>query len=264
MADKAELGARFLALMKRYCIDYVNVGDQSVTRDLMIEDYLLRMGDHEVRGRDTTYFDATARQMLQFPNLMLTVHEIATSGDRLMMRFSEHGRRARDGVRCAWGGIGLYHWNGEKLVQCNVEQDYWSRRRQIESGIPDPIDQPAVAPWSEDVEAPDPSAEVIVRHWLERGGIHATPNVHCDEAWLGGAPMRAIDQDGVTVHDLFSVGKRVALHVTLHGHVAEDFGDLAPGRRANLYAAGIVHVADGKVTHGRIIRNRLDMARSGN
>lgn len=256
-----EAAGRFLALMKRYCVDYVNVGDQSVTRDLMVEDYLLRMGDHEVRGRDTNYHAATAQQMRQYPGLLLTVHEIATSGDRLMMRFSEHGRRAADGAYCAWGGIGLYRWNGEKLVHNNVEQDYFSRRRQIADRVVDRVDHPAVAPFNGDGEAPDPAAEALVRAWLEAGRLADTPGVHCDEAWQGSPQMRAINQESIAINDLFSVGNRVAFHVTQSGRVASDFGVLSEGAPARLHAAGIVHIENGAVANGRVIRNRMDMMR---
>ena len=125
-------GPAFLRLMKHYVLDYTNRNDQSQTPAIMAPDYLLRMGDHVVRGRDTEYHAATARQMDQFPNLCLTVHEIATSGERLVMRFSEHGRsRLHENRGCAWGGIGLYAWNGTRLVSNHVEQDYMARKRQL-------------------------------------------------------------------------------------------------------------------------------------
>lgn len=257
-----DAGTRFLKLMKRYCIDYVNVGDQSVTRDLMVEDYTLRMGPHFVTGRDTAYHAATARQMQQYPGLMLTVHEIATSGDRLMMRFSEHGRRAADGALCAWGGIGLYRWNGEKLVHNNVEQDYWARRRQIAERVPDQVDHPALAPFTGKAQAPDLSAEAAVKSWLSSGTLATTANVYCDDAWQGGPQMHAIEQESITINDLFSVGNAVAFHITQHGTTAPDFGSVPQGTPAQLHAAGIVHVVDDRVASGRVIRNRLEMERA--
>lgn len=254
-------GRRFLQLMKRYCIDYVNVGDQAVTRDLMVEDYRLTMGFHQVQGRDTAYHDATGALMRQFPGLMLTVHEIATSGERLMMRFTEHGRRRKDGAFCAWGGIALYRWNGDKLVHCSVEQDYWSRRRQIETARPDPIDAPTAAPWHGDPEAPSAAAEAAARVWLEQGGLAETPGVHCDEAWNGQPGMRAIAQTGIEILDLFSVGRRVAFHVFQHGRIAPDLSPAHAGLEGGLHAAGIVHVGEQGVAHGRVIRNRLDLGK---
>ena len=254
-------GPRFLQLMKRYCIDYVNVGDQAVTRELMVEDYVLHMGFHEVRGRDTSYFDATASLIAQYPGLLLTVHEIATSGERLMMRFTEHGRRQKDGAFCSWGGIALYRWNGQQLLHCSVEQDYWSRRRQIETHETDPVDAPTVAPWRQDAQAPSPQAEQAVRSWLEAGGLADTPGVFCDDSWRGGPQMRAINQQRIDIEDIFSVGQRVAFRVLQHGQVAADFEPGAAGRAACLHATGLVHVRDGAVSHGRVIRNRLDMGK---
>lgn len=254
-------GPRFLQLMKRYCIDYVNVGDQSVTRELMVEDYVLHMGFHKVRGRDTVYFDATASLMAQYPGLMLTVHEIATSGERLMMRFTEHGRRRKDGMFCSWGGIALYRWNGTQLLHCSVEQDYWSRRRQIETGQVDPIDAPTAAPWRQDAQAPSPDAERIVRDWLDAGGIAETTGVFCDDGWAGRPQMRAIDQEHIQIEDIFSVGDRVAFRVLQHGRVADDFASGTAGLPASLHATGLVHVAEGLVARGRVIRNRLDMGK---
>ncbi|MBY8825634.1 nuclear transport factor 2 family protein [Sphingomonas colocasiae] len=254
-------GHRFLQIMKRYCIDYVNVGDQAVTRDLMVEDYVLHMGAYEVVGRDTAYFDATASLMAQYPGLMLTLHEIATSGERLMMRFSEHGRRAKDGAFCAWGGIALYRWNGDKLVHCSVEQDYWSRRRQIETGRVDPIDAPAPAPWRVDPQPASPDAEAVVRAWLIGGGLAITPAVRCDDTWATGQSMRALDQERIDILDIFSAGEKVAFRVEQHGRVADDFAIGKQGQGASLHATGIVHVRDGRVHAGRAIRNRFDMGK---
>ena len=254
-------GRRFLQVMKRYCIDYVNVGDQAVTRDLMVDDYVLHMGEHEVVGRDTAYFDATASLMAQYPGLMLTVHEIATSGERLMMRFSEHGRRAKDGAFCAWGGIALYRWNGHKLVDCSVEQDYWSRRRQIETGRVDPVDAPAPAPWSVDPQPPSADAEAVVQGWLRGGGLAVTPAVHCDEGWASGHRMRAIDQDHIEILDIFSAGEKVAFRIEQYGRVADDFAAGKHGHGASLHATVIAHVRDGRVSAGRVIRNRFDMGK---
>jgi hypothetical protein len=252
----------FVALMRRYCLDYVNCHDQTVTRDLMVENYRLRMGDYLVEGRDTSYFDATAKLMRQFPGLMLTVHEIATTGDRLMMRFSEHGRRASDGALCAWGGIGLYRWNGTQLTANNVEQDYFSRQRQIRSGEPDSVDHPHVAPWDIDAEPADAEAEAAVRAWLDGGMLACTATVLCDDAWQHRCNMEAIEQRHMVINDLFSVGSRVAFHVTQEGISTGDMTDLEAGTPARLHSAGIVHVKAGRVVQGRVIRNRLDMVRT--
>lgn len=256
-------GPAFIALMRRYVIDYTNRNDQSQTPLLMEPDYLLRMGEHQLQGRDGDYHAATAKQMDQFPGLSLTVHEIATSGERLVMRFSEHGASRLHGQRrCAWAGIGLYRWNGRKLTSNNVEQDYLSRKRQLSEGVPHPVDHPAIAPWSTVAEAPDAEAEKIVRTWLESGGLASTRGVLVDDAWTGAPVSPLINQNHVELNDFFSCGSAVAFHLTQYGSLLPGPEMTGPaGVPAFLHMAGLVHVADGRVASGRIVRNRLDLAR---
>ncbi len=257
-------GPAFLRLMKHYVLDYTNRNDQSQTPAIMEADYLLRMGDHRVRGRDTEYHAATSKQMDQFPDLCLTVHEIATSGQRLVMRFSEHGRsRLHGGRGCAWGGIGLYAWNGSKLVSNHVEQDYVARKRQLRTGAPDLVDHPALSPWNIDPHAPDEGAEEIVRRWLDSGTLAATRSVLLDDAWTGQLASPLVDQTHVELHDLFSCGTAVAFHLTQHGGLIPDADVLGKaGTPVRLHMAGLVHVDGGSVRSGRIIRNRLALSRS--
>jgi hypothetical protein len=256
-------GPAFVRLMKHYVLDYTNRNDQSQTPAIMEPDYLLRMGDHHVRGRDGEYHAATAKQMDQFPNLCLTVHEIATSGERLVMRFSEHGRsRLHDDGACAWGGIGLYAWNGSKLVANHVEQDYMARRRQLGTGVPDRVDHPALAPWNTRAEAPDADAEAAVRLWLESGALAATPGILVDDQWTGAAVSPLIEQSHVEINDFFSCGRTVAFHLAQHGALIPDANVAgAAGTPVHLHMAGMVHVEGGRVASGRIIRNRLELAR---
>ncbi len=259
-------GPAFLRLMKRYVVDYTNSHDQSQTETIMEPDYLLRMGEHQVLVRDGAYAAATRRQMDQFPGLGLTVHEIWTSGERLAMRFSEHGASLRhSGARAAWGGIGLYSWNGTRLTANNVEQDYLSRAEQLASGgTALGVEPPATAPWDTPIAAPNAAAEAVVRVWLEEGRLAETEGVLCDDAWAGVAMPRIVDQTSITINDLFSCGDTVAFHVGQHGLLTADFApDPADiGQDVTLHMAGIVHLRDGRVAHGRIIRNRLDLQRA--
>jgi hypothetical protein len=256
-------GPAFVRLMKHYVIDYTNRNDQSQTPHIMEPDYVLRMGDHVLKGRDSAYHDATAKQMKQFPNLCLTVHEIATSGERLVMRFSEHGAsQLHDGARCAWGGIGLYSWNGSKLTGNFVEQDYFSRRHQLKTGRTHLVDHPAVDPWNSRAEAPDRESEAIVRTWLASGQLASTPNVLVDDQWTGARVSPLLEQSHIELDDFFSCGGTVAFHATQHGRLLAEveIGGEA-GTTAYLHIAGLVHVAEGRVSSGRIIRNRLDLVR---
>ena len=93
------------------------------------------------------------------------------------------------------------------------------------------------------------------------GAVAATPGVFCDEAWTGAKQMQVIEQDSIDIQDLFSVGQRVAFRIVQHGRAAPDFGRGAGQGNVSLHAVGIVHVTDGAVTKGRIIRNRLDLGK---
>jgi predicted ester cyclase len=258
-----EDGPAFVALMRHYVVDYTNRHDQSETESIMEPDYVLRMGDHVVLGRDDAYRTATASQLEQFPGLMLTVHEIVTSGERLAMRFSEHGAsRTHGGSLCSWGGIGLYSWNGRRLVSNFVEQDYLSRREQLAAGRANPVESPALAPWDTDAQAPEPIAERITRAWLDSGAVAATPGVLLDDQWISKHAAPLIDQRSIELNDLFSCGASVAFHATQRGTLRlDDTKEAGAATPAFLHMAGLVHIRAGRVASGRVIRNRLDFVR---
>jgi len=249
----------FVALMRRYVVDYTNRHDTSVCAELMEPDYTLRMGPHVVAGRDSAYIPAARKQFTQFPGLGLTVHEIVTNGTRLAMRFSEHGASVRHGGAAAsWAGIGLYRWNGHRLVDNSVEQDYFARRRQLAGGDPDPVAPPAVAPWDTVALPADPAAEQVVRAWiaggLPGGGVR----------WDDGAGHRLLDDAQSQVDELFSAGAQVAFRLTRTGRYAGGGLDVAAaaGVPATLHLVALVRVAGGEVVGGHGVRDRLGMARA--
>lgn len=258
------MGEPFVALMRRYVNDYTNRHDVTVCPEIMEPGYTLRMGPHEVAGRDEQYIPASRRQFTQYPGLCLTVHEIHTNGDRLVMRFSEHGRSAKTGVCAVWAGIGLYRWNGRKLVENFVEQDYLSRRRQLASGIPDAVDPPALAPWDTRAEPADPAAEAVVRQWIHSGGATGRPSPVRFDDGAGDAPL--VSGSSAVVDDLFSAGEHVAFRLTVTGRYAGGLGaqagDAAPGHPATLHLVGAVRVERGRVVGGWIVRDRLGLARA--
>lgn len=246
----------FVALMRRYCLDYTACHDMTVCDEIMTPGYTLHMGGHDLAGRDAAYKPAAAAQFRQFPGLCLTVNEIVCSGDRLALRFSEHGASARHRGFCAsWGGIGLYRWDGRRLVENFVEQDYFARRRQLTDGAPDPVEPPAIAPWDTRATAPDPAAEAAVRAWLAAGDV---TGVIADD---GRAAHRIVVAERTEVNDLFSAGNKVAFHAVQHGPLAGDDPQFAGGGPVSLHLAGVVSVADGQVVAGRVIRDRLGLSK---
>lgn len=251
----------FVALMRRYVVDYTNSQDLAVCDEIMEPDYVLRMGPHEVAGRDDAYKPATRRQLEQFPGLGLTVHDVVSNGDRLALLFSEHGASVRhDGALAAWRGIGLYAWNGARLTANRVEQDYLARRRQLADGVPDPVPPPALAPWDTAAREPDAAVEKVAAAWAEQGAP-AVGDVVLDD---GRRHADLVDAEDVVVDDLFTAGDRAALHVTVHGTYRGGLPDLDErvGTPATLHAAALVTVADGRVVAGQVVRDRLGLAKA--
>src|SRR5690348_4138109 len=240
----------FVALMRRYCIDYTARHDLSVCDDIMDPGYTLHMGTHDLAGRDGAYKPAAAAQFRQFPGLCLTVSEIVCSGDRLALRFTEHGASVRhDGALAAWAGIGLYRWDGQRLLENYVEQDYLTRRR------PDPVDPPAVAPWDTRSCPADLAAEKVVRAWLDAGDLSP---VTADDGRPPHRPL-AVSRTDVTV--LFSAGPKVAFHAVQHGPLTGEDPRFAGHGEAFLHVAGVVRVEGGRVAGGRVVRDRLGLLR---
>ena len=253
----------FVALMRRYVVDYTNSHDLAVCDEIMVPGYELRMGPHVLTGRDEAYKPATLAQLRQFPGLGLTVHEIVSSGDRLALRFSEHGASVRHGGRvAAWAGIGLYQWDGARLTANRVEQDYLARRRQLADGRCDPVESPAPAPWDTVAQPPDPQAERVVRGWVA-GGVTTTPGVVCDDGREAAALVDISDGD-VEIDDVFSAGDRVGVHAALHGRFAGGLDGLADqvGAPATLHLAALVRVRAGQVVEGHVVRDRLGLQRA--
>lgn len=252
----------FIALMRRYCIQYVNCHDFSVLPEIMVENYVLSMGEHTLRGRDAQYVNAARIQMTDIPGMQLTVHDIITNGDRLAMRFSEHGASIRqDGKLAVWAGIALYHRHEGRLTHCRVEQDYHARRRQYELGEPDRVDAPAVAPWDTLAAPKNDDAERIVRSWIDEG-MPRRNGVAFDDEWLDVAPQDILAPNKADVLDIFSAGESVAFHVRQEGALKSGFlKDSAAGAEVFLHSTGVISVSEGAVATGRVVRDRLGLER---
>jgi predicted ester cyclase len=246
----------FVALMRTYCIDYTNSHDLSVCDSIMHPAYVVHISGMEL-PRDSAYKPAVESVFARFPGLGLVVHELVTSGDRLAMRFSEHGASARGPLAC-WSGIGLYDWDGSRLTSCRVEQDFWSQRRQLASGVPDALEPPHLDPWRTTVaRAPDPTAEAVVRDWLGRGDLRAVRSGRIDEAGPA-AHVPVVDVDDVEVHDLFSAGERVAFHASLVGtHRGGLDGLHTSDRPVGVAVAGLATVSAGAVVDLHAVTDRF-------
>lgn len=245
-----------VALMRTYCIDYTNSHDLSVCDTIMEPDYVVHITGMALE-RDTAYKPAVARVFERFPTLGLVVHELATSGDRLVMRFSEHGATS-DGKLACWAGIGLYAWNGTKLTTCRVEQDFWSQQRQLTTGTADPLEPPHLDPWFTTASRPsDPGTEAVVRSWLAAGDLRAAGGGRIDDGPVD-VHEPILDVEEVEILDLFSAGGRVAFHATCRGAYRGGLeGIAAAGQPASITVAGIATVEGDRITDLRAVTDRL-------
>jgi hypothetical protein len=243
----------FVALMRKYCIDYTNSHDQSVCDEIMEPDYVVHICGAALT-RDESYKPAARRVFDEYPGLGLIVHEIVTNGERLALRFSEHGAAVSEGGRTAvWNGIGLYKWNGRRLTENFVEQDFAGRALQFARGEPNEVEPPHVDAWGTKPAAPNPAREEAMRRWLSRGDLRlARAGVIDDGAVDAHKPVLAVES--VRINDLFSASDRVAFHATHIGRITDE------AQQAELHIAGLARVDDdGAVAHLRAVTDRFGM-----
>lgn len=255
----------FVALMRTYCIDYTNSHDQTLYDQIMEPDYVVH-----INGMDLEVSTSYARSVEQLfgiaPGLGLVVHDFVLNGDRLCMYFSEHSAMpGPDGpVLACWRGIGLYKWNGTRLTENYVEQDYVAMQAQIASGVPHPLTPPHIDPWTTTQPIPaDPAAEAFLREWLERADLTDARHHEIDDARAGTVYEPVLDVESVTVNDLFSAGSSVPFHVTMHGTYRGGLGDELDaqlGAPASLDVVGIARVGGGAVDHLDAITGRFRLA----
>jgi hypothetical protein len=246
-------------LLRRYSFAYTAAHDFAVCREIMVEDYTLIMGEHMIRGREEQYIPATARQYRQFPTLGFTVHDLLVGPDRAALHFTEHGYSTLHSCACSWSGISTYRWDGARLLECRVEQDYFARREQQRTSEPHAILPPAIDPWQTSGEPAAEGVEDIVRSWLAGGGlVEATPGSLDDEHCSAPSRIR-LDDSTVEVLDLFGAGRRAAFHVRATGRYAGGLPGLDGhlGRPASLYGCGIAAMADDGGIQVRAITDRL-------
>lgn len=251
-------------VLQRYCFAYTATHDFSVADQVMADDYTFYMGEHVFTGREEAYKPAADRQFRAYPGLGFAVHDFFSNGDRCAMFFSEFGYSTQYQTETAWHGVSLYRWNGEVLTECRIEQDYYGRRRQLTTKTPDPITQPAYAPWTRPVEAPSPENEAIVTQWLKAGGLLRSAIGSLDDERIAPTIARVLFTDeSVEVRDIMSAGNRVAFQVRIDGNYASGLPELAghEGTRASLYATGIADIAEGRVARLRGVTDRYTMER---
>lgn len=251
-----------VALVRRWAVDWLTGRNARAAEEILAPEYTLQIGGFSLGPREA-YMRATTDQFGRFPGLAVTVHRLVNGGDGVAVWLSEHGASAQGGRQAAWNGVSLFRWNGSALTACFAEEDYQARRRQLDSGVSDPVHPPAVAPWNEQPEPRSPAAEAAVVTWLGLPDQRVAPVVVDDED-EGQPPVRILEVTGTAVNALFSAGEQVAFHATQRGAYLGGLPGVdraAQGTEVDLHVAGIVTVRDGLVTGGRVVRDRLGTAR---
>lgn len=257
MASISHRDATPVALARRWVQDYFNRHDAEAARQFIAPGYTLNIGEHVFAGRDTAWLPAVDQQFALFPGLTMTVHDLITQGDRVAVWFSEHGMSR--GRAAVWSGVGIYRGDGPLLTGCVAQEDYLTRQRQLKSGIVDPVDPAAAAPWDTRPEAPDPVAEEVVRRWVGTAWPKPPTAVRCDDDAITGTEL-SFDVRTTTFSELFSSGDQVAFHARQVGTYRGGLSGIAPdGRETTLNVNGLLRVRGGQVTEGRVIRDRLDL-----
>ena len=249
--------ATSVQLLRRWVVDYFNAHDANAARAFVAPDYTLRIGGVVLAGRDDQWLPAVAKQMQLFPGLGMTVHQVVAGEDWVAAWFSEHGAsQAR--VAC-WSGVAIFHSDGTRLTGCVAQEDYFTRQRQLKSGIADPVDPPAAAPWDTPVLPRDAEAEDTVRQWLNSSWPSEIAHIRCDDEHIIRVPLR-FDVTESEVGTLVSSGRDVAFHVRQTGIYLGGLADVAVQRQhAAVHCNGIVRVVDGRVASGRVIRDRMGL-----
>jgi len=245
-----------LVLLRRWVVDYFNRHDDEATRAFVSPDYALRIGDVVLAGRDEAWLPAVAEQMRAFPGLGMTVHRTLTGENWAAAWFSEHG--ASKGRIACWSGVAIYFSDGQRLTSCVAQEDYWTRRRQLLSGVADPVEAPAAAPWDGTTKPRDAIAEQAVRDWLSGDWPSEGSDIRCDDEHIIKTPLRFAVSD-CEIDVLLSSGPDVAFHAVQRGVYRGGLDGLAGEAAGHLHVNGLVRVENGRVVSGRVIRDRAGL-----
>lgn len=253
-------------LLRGFATDFLTCHEPAVVPRIMDPAYQLNIGGHLFSGRDDAYAPATVAQLDQFPGLVVTVHDVLIGPDMVAMRFTEHGvSRKHAPHAAAWGGVTLFRIEHGRLCQGWAEEDYFARKRQLASGVCDPVQPPAPAPWDTACMPANPHAETVARAWLDHPQSFADAKVVETIDCRGLLPGALATLTQVKINALFSSGDRVAFHLDAQGTYLGGFDDIPAervGHHVTLRFAGLLDTQDGRVIRAQIVADRLGLHRS--
>ena len=249
-----------LQLMKRWVVNYFNQHSDAAAREFIAPDYKLEIGGVVFAGRDDQWLPAVQQQFKLFPSLSMTVHQAIAGDGWAAAWFSEHG--ASNGKAACWSGVAIYRNDGEQLTRCVAQEDYYTRHRQMKSGLCDDLEAPAVAPWDMPQMAPNAAAMLVVENWLQGSWPPAQSEVRCDDEHITLVPLQFKVQS-VLIDELHASGNDVVFHARQTGVYIDGLNGMASNQDNKvLHCNGIVKVHEGQVVSGRVIRDRVGLKAS--
>ena len=257
MRSEIEQNISCVGLMRRWVVDYFNRQDPAACAEFIEPEYSLSIGDVLFKGRDQSWLPAVDIQMQRFPGMGMTVHQLIAGNNWVAAWFSEHG--ACEGRQACWSGVGIYKSNGRRLISCVAQEDYYTRQRQLKSGVPDQADAPALAPWDTVEAERNEIAENLVVDWLKNSWPQQNIKVRCDDEDITHRPLQFLVRHS-EFSTLVSAGDYVAFHVKQTGDYLGGLEDYsAPKPNLHLHCNGLLHVLNGQVSSGRVIRDRMGL-----
>jgi hypothetical protein len=253
-------------LLRGFALDFLSCHNAAAAQRIMTPDYRLQISGVVFDGRDSQYLPATSAQLQQFPGLCVSVHDVLLGENAVAMRFTEHGASVRDGGRLAsWRGVTLFRTDGERLQRGWAEEDYLARKRQLATGVFDPVEPPHPAPWDQQPQAAEPGVEDAAAAWIR--DTHAMSDHPFESRPQAPEPAAStlISVHETQIEALFGAGERVAFHATHHGVYAGGFADIPDALRGtpvSLPVAGLLGLNAGQVVEGRIFADRLGLYRT--
>lgn len=254
------------AALKAFASEFLNGKDINAIRAAMSENYVLRIGQHVLRGREQDYLPGTLGQFEQFDDFCIHIHQVILGEGFGALRFSESGcSKKHGGAKAVWHGIALFDIHAGQLQKGWAEEDYLARRYQLSGARPQSLLPALESPWILKPESgqPNPQAERVAEGWLSEGGWLMSEHAFMLVEPSQNPPLTQLfNPIGLTLDRLASAGDWVVFHCSARGTYLGGFNEIsasAVGRAVDLAVAGCLQVRGDTVVRAYCVADRLGM-----
>ena len=258
-------------------VEAINTGDYQALGEVLAPDVITHYGSGEaVHGLEA--LGGLLAGFAAFPDITVTVDDLAVDGDRVGARYTSRGRQQGEfldipntGGKVEFGGAGIHRIQDGKIAEVWTVDDWAALTRQLRtprSGAS------ARTPGHGNREASPGTAAANKRtaaHWIDL--VNAREFERLSEDWAKDAIVhQSSDVDDVVgldafvallkmfytampdleinVEDIVGEGNTVFLRTSSHGtHTGELLGIPGSGRAVTYKGIATYYLADGKITH---------------